>query len=61
MDQQLIAAVEPKDDEFEQAPFGIESEPQLASRAALVEVRNVHCVTGSVDPTLRADAVLKSG
>ncbi len=60
MDQQLIAAVESKDDEFEQAASGVESEPQLAGRAVLVEVCNVHRVTCRVNPILRADPVFKS-
>ncbi|WP_210418919.1 hypothetical protein [Pseudarthrobacter sp. NIBRBAC000502770] len=61
MNQQLIAAVEPKDDEFKQAARGIESEPQLPGRAVLVEIRNVHRVICRVDPILRTDAVFKSG
>lgn len=60
MDQQLIAAVEPKDDEFDQPACGVESEPQLPGRAVLVEVRNVHRVICRVDPILRADPMFKS-
>ncbi|MFN3923897.1 MAG: hypothetical protein ACK4K6_09620, partial [Pseudarthrobacter sp.] len=48
------------DDEFEQAASGVESEPQLAGRAVLVEVCNVHRLTCRVNPILRADPVFKS-
>lgn len=57
MDQQLIAAVESKDDEFEQPASGVESEPQLPGRAVLIEIRNVHRVICRVYPIFRTDAV----
>ncbi|HEY0217733.1 MAG TPA: hypothetical protein VGC57_15190 [Cellulomonas sp.] len=47
MDDHLVARVEAEDDDLQQPAGGVEAEPELSCRAAVVEVGDVDGAAGS--------------
>lgn len=58
MDDELVAAVENQEDEFQQGSLGVKSEDELACRAAVVQVAFMSPVRGGMQGVVVAYSVL---
>lgn len=61
MDQQLVATVEVQHDKLEQSTCPVEAKPEIARRALLIQVGDVHVMLCRVEGVLCCDPVFQRG